>query len=362
MKILHVTEALGGGVTHLISQLAKLQALDGWEVILAHSIRPETASQDVLDQLFPPPIRRIVVPMVTPISLRHDLSCLLQLMKIFRQVRPDVIHLHSSKAGVLGRIAASLSGYQDRGFYSPHGLSFLREDVSPLKRRLFLGFEQISALLGGTFLASCGSEASLARETVGHRRVVLVENSIDTKQVRSTVGSRPNRVRVITSGFIRYPKAPWRFRDLAVQLKDEPANFAWIGDGELRQELLVDGKLPPNLVVSGWQDRERVLDQLSVSHIFILLSLWEGMPLALIEAQAAGLPAVVSNAVGCRDVVRDGVTGFVCASMEDAVEKVRLLIRDRDLRNKMGENARVMALERFSVERMHREVLAVYGY
>ena len=86
------------------------------------------------------------------------------------------------------------------------------------------------------------------------------------------------------------------------------------------------------------------------------------MPIALIEAQAAGLPAVVFDVAGCRDVVRNGVTGFVCASMGEAVEKVRLLIRNRDLRNELGENARAMAAERFAMERMHREMLEVYGH
>jgi glycosyltransferase involved in cell wall biosynthesis len=90
--------------------------------------------------------------------------------------------------------------------------------------------------------------------------------------------------------------------------------------------------------------------------------MWEGMPLALIEAQATGLPAVVSDVVGCRDVVRDGITGFVCGTMDEVVERVKLLIVDTELRKKMGANARSMALKRFSSERMHRESLAVYGY
>ena len=99
---------------------------------------------------------------------------------------------------------------------------------------------------------------------------------------------------------------------------------------------------------------------LAQADIFVLPSLWEGMPLALIEAQAAGLPAVVSDVVGNRDVVIHGETGFVCKTDAELLQKTRLLIEDADLRRRMGQAAREMAAKRFSVERMHSEMMMVY--
>ena len=113
--------------------------------------------------------------------------------------------------------------------------------------------------------------------------------------------------------------------------------------------------------IAGWLPRAGVYAELAMVDIFVLPSLWEGMPLALIEAQVAGLPAVVSNVVGNRDVVIDGETGFVCDSDQEFITKTRLLIDDADLRLKMGQAAREMAAKRFSVERMHREMMAVYN-
>ena len=360
--ILHVTEALGGGLAYSVSQLAQLQAREGWNVVLIHSVRPETPPPDLLDKLFPVPIQRIKVALVTPVSPWQDFLGVLRLAKIFRNLGPDVIHLHSSKGGVLGRTAALITGLQDRVYYSPRGFSFLRQDVSLSKRRAYQWFEKIAARFGGTLVACSASEAELGLKAVGHRRVILVENSIQLENIRRAVRRSGDRVRVMTAGFINYAKAPWRFRDVAVSLENEPADFVWVGDGQLRAELLVDGKLPANLTVSGWKKRQEVLEELALSDIFVLFSMWEGMPLALIEAQATGLPVVVSNVVGCRDVVRDGVTGFVCTTMDEIVEKVRMLIVDENLREKMGESARAMAVERFSAERMHREMLAVYGH
>jgi len=183
---------------------------------------------------------------------------------------------------------------------------------------------------------------------------------VDLSAVPEASGSINGVVRVVTSGRICYQKAPWRFRDLAVGCADLPAEFIWLGDGDLRADLMVDSVLLTHMEIAGWLPRSGVYAELAHADIFVLPSLWEGMPLALIEAQAAGLPAVVSNVVGNRDVVIDGETGFVCNTDQELIQKTRLLIEDVALRQKMGRAAREMAAKRFSVERMHREMMAVY--
>ena len=359
--ILHVTEALGTGVVHSISQLARIQAKNGFDVVLVHSCRPETPPPDQLDRLFPPPIRRIHHSMVTPVSPLKDARDAMALARLFRQLRPDIIHLHSSKAGVLGRVAAFLSGHGVRTFYSPRGFAFLREDVSPLGRWLYLSFERIAAFLRGTLVACSGTEAQLARDRVGHPRVALVENSAEFEHIKEARGGDAPRMRVVTSGRICYQKAPWRFRDLANGLRGLPADFVWIGSGELEHFLSAPDDHSVSLISTGWLSRADVLMELSQSDIFVMTSLWEGMPLSLIEAQAAGLPAVVPDVVGCRDIVRHGETGFVGKSDDELALHVRELIENRELRQTLGRAARKMAKERFSVERMHKEMVKVYG-
>ena len=360
--IVHVTEALGTGVVHSISQLAGVQARQGFDVVLVHSYRPETPSPDQLDRLFPSPIRRVHIPMVTSVSPLKDARDVIALAALFRRLRPHAIHLHSSKAGVLGRIAALLTGYGARTFYSPRGFAFLREDVSSLRRSLYLMFERIAARLHGTLVACSGTEAQLARDRVGHPRVVLVENSASFEDICEVQTRANQRTRVVTSGRLCYQKAPWRFRDLACGAVDLQADFVWIGSGELQHVLSAPADKSVSLVSTGWLNRADVLKELSRSDIFVMTSLWEGMPLSLIEAQAVGLPAVVPDVVGCRDVVRHGETGFICKSDGELARRLRELIVNRELRESMGRAARAMAIERFSVDRMHREFIRVYGY
>jgi glycosyltransferase involved in cell wall biosynthesis len=94
--------------------------------------------------------------------------------------------------------------------------------------------------------------------------------------------------------------------------------------------------------------------------IYVQTSLWEGMPVAVIEAQVAGVPAVVTDILGNRDVVRDGETGFVCRHEEEMVAQLVKLIREPKVRVHMGQQARRFAVTRFSIERLLDELLDAY--
>lgn len=358
MRILHITESLGAGVGHFLVLATRGQVAAGHEVVLAHSIRPDTPVAQ-LDAQFAHVAKRSVVPMVTPVSLLKDAHSVWHLMRLMQQEQPDVIHLHSSKAGVLGRVAAWLVRSRAQVFYSPHGFAFLRQDVSKLKQTLFSVFEQVAAKLGGTLVACSGSEAELALAKVRHPHVHLVENATDLSDVQLSAGSVDGCVNVFNAGRVCYQKGPWRFAAVAQACTDLSARFVWLGDGDLAQALVPAGS--PNLQLTGWLTHTDVAKRLAQADVFLMPSLWEGMPLALIEAQAAGVPAVVPNVVGCRDVVQNGVTGFVCNAEEDLLMRTRELIQDADLRKRMGDNAARIARARFAVPRMNDELLRLYA-
>lgn len=359
-RVVHVTEALGGGVLFYLHQLIKAQVAAGLDVTLVHSSRPDTPDAAMLDQLFPPPVSRVVVEMTTSISPMADFRSLVGVARLLRGLRPNVIHLHSSKAGVLGRIAARFVGLSKNLYYSPHGFAFLRQDVSFVKRGIFFLLEFIAGLFGGRIIASSASEGRLAKWLVGQRHVSVVENCTDVNDFVLPAKVTGKRVKVVSAGRLCYQKAPWRFFELAAALTSENADFVWIGDGDLRVQLEEDH--PHSMVrIAGWVDRMDLWREMGAADIFVMTSLWEGMPLTLLDAQAMGLPAVVPDVVGCRDVVIDGVTGFVCENDGALIERTGMLIRDAELRERMGQAARSMALQRFSIGRMHTEILDAYG-
>jgi len=354
MKILHITESLGAGVEHFLELVTRGQAQAGHQVVLAHSIRAETPV-DQLDAQFSFLARRVVLPMATEVSLQKDALSVWHLIRLIRQERPDVVHLHSSKAGVLGRVAALLSLSNARVFYSPHGFAFLRQDVSGVKQKLFLWFERLAGWLPGTLVACSATEAALATDKVGHKHVVLVENAINLGEVLPSAGGGGGMVKVINASRACYQKAPWRFQRVAQHCAGLPASFTWVGDGDWRPHE------ETNLHMTGWLSRADVVKHMAHADVFLMPSLWEGMPLALIEAQAAGVPAVVSNVVGCRDVVQHGVTGFICDTDEELCARTQQLIEDAELRRSMGDNAAMMSRSRFAVERLNAELLKLYA-
>lgn len=359
VRVVHVTEALGGGVLYLLHQLIKAQVEAGFDVTLVHSFRRDTPVPEMLDQLFPAPISRVVIPMTTNIATKADFKSFQDIAKLLSALQPDVIHLHSSKAGALGRFAARFVGLNKSLYYSPHGFSFLRQDVSLPKRAMFFALEVIGGFFGGKIIASSASEGGLANFIVGQQRVRIIENCTDVPEFTWPKRASENQVRVMSAGRLCYQKAPWRYWELAASLALENAEFSWIGDGELRRQLESDAN-HAKVRVGGWMDRNGLWCEMHAAEVFVMTSLWEGMPLTLLDAQAIGLPAVVSDVVGCRDVVLDGVTGFICKSDEELIEKTRLLVRDAELRVRMGQAARSMALVRFSIKRMHDEILNAY--
>lgn len=363
MKILHISEPLAAGVGQYLVQAIKAQVAAGHAVVLAHAVSNDTPSEAVLNERYAGLSRRVVVPMVNAISPWQDLLGVLALMRLLHQEKPDVIHLHSSKAGIIGRVAARLSGVRAAVFYSPHGFAFLREDVSPWKQRLFLRLEQWAAKLGGSLVACSATEAALAKTVVRHPKVELIENAVDLDVVPQTTGVSADEVLVLNAARVCYQKAPWRFKAVADQCADLPAKFVWIGAGDREADFEQSHQAAGSATVSvtGWLTQESVFDYLQQGGVFLMPSLWEGMPLALIEAQAAGLPAVVSNVVGCQDVVIDGVTGFVCEDDASLLARTRQLIADPQLRATMSRNAIAMVRPRFLAHRLNEALLAMYG-
>lgn len=206
------------------------------------------------------------------------------------------------------------------------------------------------------------SEADLARHWLTSDRITLVENGVDLSSMPITPEAHDDFERshelptVTTMGRIMYQKAPWRFAELARRLESR-AKFVWIGDGpvENRRKWL-DGA---PVTVTGWMPRDDVVSYLRSSSVFVLPSLWEGMPLALIEAQCLGIPAVASDVVGNKDVILENRSGLLARNESELFEKVEILLGDAQLRRSMRHVA-LSQRSRFDHARLGRETLTIY--
>lgn len=358
-RIVHVVESFGAGVLEAVRLLANDQSSRGLDVHVIHGHRPDTPSAEVLNQLFSTRVHRHPLSMASGISPWRDLRALTALTLRLQGLRPDILHLHSSKAGMLGRIASRMLGLQAKTIYSPHGWAFLRTDVSPLQQQLFLGIEQLAARLCACHIAACSEhELSLAQQRVGAEKTVLLRNAVAIPE-RPARQRKDSHVRIITVGRVTEQKAPWHFARLASELATPNVSFQWVGDNQHALCTTWLGHSP--VEQTGLLGRKDLQQALADADIFVLLSSWEGLPLALIEAQAMSLPALITPLPGCLEVVIPEETGLVADTAEIMKSQLLRLINDSALRLRMGQAARNRMEAEFSFEAYSDRVWQLYS-
>lgn len=213
-------------------------------------------------------------------------------------------------------------------------------------------------MLGGRIIACSPSEMLLASYLPRWRDIALVENGVDdiACKLPSLGSGESNKIVVVSVGRLTSQKDPESFFRLAREMPH--LEFVWVGDGDIRP---ISDSWPDNLHITGWVEKTEIYGFLVNADIFCMLSHWEGMPLALLEAMLIGLPVVVSNIGGCHEVVEDGVSGFVCDNYEAAFSSLKILANDTSKINEMGTAARNRALNRYLSERMCDEVYKTYS-
>ena len=354
-RIVHVAETLATGVLSVLTTLARGQLRDGHEVFLIGSRdRPETPEN--VERLLPSRLVFLDLPMAREISPREDLRAAQALRKQLASLRPEVIHLHSSKAGALGRIAAF--GLGVRVVYQPHGLAYLRRDVSALRRGLFAAAEFALSLLGGTVAACSEGERQALRFVTRTRQTALVLNGIDlsTMPLRSTA-SAAQMPRVGTCGRIGAQKRPEFFAAVARALRGR-CEFVWIGDGEAQQRRLLEDA---GAHVTGWCSHQQARQRIADLTVYVQTSAWEGLPVSVIEAMAAGLPIVATDIVGNRDLLLGTNAGHLVHNEEQMVRALEELLNDPVRYAQSSAEAQRIAHQRYSSEAMVAAYYDLYG-
>ena len=306
-KILYVVEAMGGGVFTFIVDLAN-ELVNEFDMYIAYAVRPQTPKN--YREYFDDRIHLIEVKnFCREIKPSKEIKAVREVRKIAEEVKPDIIHLHSSKAGVIGRIA--FDGEKVPLFYTPHGYSFLMANYKPLKRWVFKMIETVMAKRNCTIIScSPGEHQETLKLT---KNATYVNNGINADELKKRlekVEKVPHPFTVFTLGRICHQKNPKLFNKIAEAMPE--TRFLWIGDGELRDELKAK-----NIEITGWVDREEALELSMNADVFILTSLWEGLPISLLEAMYMRKLCVVSDVIGNRDVIYNGGNGYVCENVAE---------------------------------------------
>jgi glycosyltransferase involved in cell wall biosynthesis len=356
LKVVHVVEALAGGVHTYFKDLSFFFGDDDINTTINTTIiysgnRKEIDPERVQKE-FSKGVSLIELNMLRHFSPFHDLKSLLQLIRELKKIKPDVIHLHSSKAGVLGRIACFVLFKKTKLFYTPHGYSFLRTDISGFTQKIYRLIEfSFQKIFGGQTVACGDTEYEIAKK-IGES--YLVRNGIDVKNINNNINANNNAVLTIgIVGRITSARNPALFNKIA--LKFPSFNFVWIGDGELKSEIT-----SPNIRITGWfLDRESALSELNNIDIYIQTSLWEGLPIAVLEAMALQKPVLATNIIGNKDVVVHYETGFLFDDISELKTYFEIL-KEEETRRSFGKKGLERCSKLFDNNKNFKELISLY--
>ena len=314
-RILIVCEAFGGGVFAYVSQLCN-DMCEAFDVYLAYALRPQTPKnyKEALDgKVHLIEVKNFGKGLFNPVA---DVKVIRELRQIAKDVQPDVIHLHSSIAGGLGRLA--YNGKQCPVVYTPHGYAHILMGKGGFKMCMYEIMEKILGKRNCITLTCCESEDEEAKKLT--KKTAYVETGINIADLSASLdGISPiknEKFTVYTLGRTCVQKQPQLFNEIAKLVPE--ARFVWIGGGEL--DSLLDA---PNLELTGWKPRKEALAMGKGADAFILCSLGEAIAMSLIENMFMKKLILVSNVMGNKSIIQDGVNGYVCDTAEDYAKRIK---------------------------------------
>ena len=303
------------------------------------------------------------------IKPRADLTALFAIVKEIRCFRPDVIHTHTAKAGVVGRIASILSGQKSIRIHTFHG-HLLQGYFGPGKTKLVILVEKFLAHFTHQLLA-VGKQVQddLIAAGIGNsNKFAVMPPGLQLTKVpsrhdaRIKLGMGQNEIYCAFIGRITQIKRPDRFLDVLAKVKADGINVKFIvaGAGEQLkycQDRVTNENLPVTFL--GWREDIEVV--LAASDFVILTSDNEGTPLSLIQAGMVGIPVVATNVGSTNEIVVNGKTGFLTdLSVGELASAVTKLAENSDLRAQMGAAGQDYTLARYGVERLVKDHQDLY--
>lgn len=361
MKIVYVitrSDVMGGASVHLLD-LAKGMRDLGHEVCVlvgGQGIVVDRAEQMGVDC-------RSLKYLVRQISPWTDFRGFLELSRELEDLKPDLVHLHSAKAGILGRLAAKRCSVP--AVYTAHGWPFT-EGISERKRKVYAIIERAMARICARIITVSDYDRNIAiqEKVAATAQIVTVHNGMPDAPMKWP--SKPSGslgVKLIMVARFEEPKDQRSVVEALATITDLNWTLDFIGDGPNLPSVksLVD-RLGLYRRVAFLGARDDVPELLNHADALILVSRWEGLPLTVLEAMRAGLPVIASDVGGVAEAVTDKVTGYLVPrdGQAELVGALRKIISNSEARVRMGEAGRMEFEREFTFEVMLQRILSVY--
>jgi glycosyltransferase involved in cell wall biosynthesis len=339
LRVLQVIEAFGGGALEVVTTVSEGLAERGDAVAIAYGVRPETPSD--IHALVAPAVEVVPLPW-TARTARAQLSAGRALRRLVDEWRPDLVHLHSSFAGVVGSL--SLRGRVPL-VYTPHAYSFTAAAHGRGRRALYRALERLVARRTDMVGAVSRDEERLAREVARARNVSCVPNGIPeldpgrepgrTAGTGAVAGGRPS---VVAMGRIVPQRRPEACARILAAIGGT-GDVAWLGGGGPHGPDAPGFRVlrEAGIEITGWVDREQAMGRLASATAYLHWTAWDGQALSVLEAMARDVVVVASDIEANRELVG---AEQVCREEADAVALLLAVMTDEEHRERLLESQR----------------------
>ncbi|WP_328707421.1 glycosyltransferase family 4 protein [Pseudomonas ogarae] len=360
MKIVYVitrSDTMGGASVHVLDLASGAQKA-GHEVIVlvggkgVFVTRAKKKNIPVISLKF----------LVRNINPFKDIFAFFELRKHIKVIQPDLIHLHSSKVGILGRLVAKSLGIP--AIFTAHGWAFT-EGVSAGRRKVYKTIERAMALFASRIITVSDYDRKIALSSgVGDEGLICtVHNGMPALELDSSIYQNSASPKMIMVARFDEQKDQVSLVKALALLQDVPWTLEFVGDGPSisdAKQLVTQFGLGGRIVFSG--ACEDIPMRLNSSQVFLLITNWEGFPLTILEAMRAGLPVIASDVGGVSEAVQDGRTGILVArnDINKLAEAIRSMLGSSEMRHTMGTAGRDRFEKAFLFDRMLDKTLSIY--
>lgn len=369
MKIALIVESCLTGVGSHVCMICNNLAKNHEVHLLYSSARADASFQKELLHFSNIGVRLQEIQMSRSINLVSDWKTIQAISNYIRENGSfDIIHCHSSKAGVTGRIASILNGMSHRTLYTPNGLATLSTEAVGFKALLIWLAELLLGYLAcQKVIAVSHDEQAYMLKTFkfNSNKVKVIENGISLLRpsrprqvIRQELGIPDDALVFGFTGRLTYQKNPELLLKAFHNLNHPQSYLLFVGTGELLDSLKQTTN--PRVIFTG--ERTDVPNLLSVFDVFVLPSRYEGLSLSAMEAMAASLPIICTRTFGASDLVIEGVNGCIVESenLLELINVMKKLATSSTLRQSMSRASKLRFEEIFLADRMMQSLNELY--
>lgn len=371
IKIAMVVEAMLGGIRQHVCDIVKNLDQDKYDIYLIYS---DIRADDVFFQE-----REVLERHATLIQCnemqreigRKDLAAYHKLVTLFREIKPEIVHCHSSKAGIVGRLAAKKCKVK-KIIYTPNAYSFQSPEIKGLKKDIYILAERVLSRYATTMTINVSKgemKQALDYKLDKPEKFTLIYNGIpdiplpSKQELRDRLGLKQNAYYVGVTARCAKQKDPMTFLRIAEQVVAElpDTEFIYIGDGPMQQEMeewIKSRKLEERIHMLGFRtDASEIVGALD---IYLSTALYEGLPYSMIEAMRAGVPIIATDVVGNKELIFDGKNGklFSIGNIDRPIELIKHQKGNMTINSKLVKDT---YNREFSLNYMMKKVDEIYN-